>query len=78
MFNKDVQNFIFIQNTYQNCYQKNNTEKVNLNDVLLLEYYKLQKMAEEQSRFKKRGYHANIKCEYSQKKTNKRYIIKDY
>ena len=46
MFDKDMQKLYVFTKFLSKVLPPNNTEKVNLNDVLLLEYYKLQKTAE--------------------------------
>lgn len=46
MFDKDMQKLYVFTKYLTKLLPKNNSEKVNLNDALLLEYYKLQKTAE--------------------------------
>jgi type I restriction enzyme R subunit len=46
MFDKDMQKLYVYTKYLSKLLPKNNSEKVNLNDALLLEYYKLQKTAE--------------------------------
>lgn len=46
MFDKEMQKFYVYSKYLANALPKNNSEKINLNDALLLEYYKLQKTAE--------------------------------